>query len=449
MEKKFDKPIVLDERYFGETPAIKNLFNLFCKFRDKYTNSLIKMSGSINGDRDLQTFLDACANLWGFASCSMIIKNANVFQFSTFCVDSRLDVLSDKEELVEYGPNGIKFKEKYKIHLLTIGYTGLLMDSKYTNREVFGVFLHEVGHNFQSAMNGKLASFNTINMIIKLYFLFFQMMNDPVSGLQTAGSYIAASNTVIGIGSTAYRALVNTQVGRTLANAISIFDGMKDNIVYAFAFLLKPVTMPVQAFASIMTGISQLLFATLFIKSYSDEQLADSFAADLGFGKDLISAFMKLEKFGQPLDIINRIPILNAIVDLWCLPFKLIINAFDEHPTTGARVKGTLDIMKSDLNNGFVDPRMRKALEKDIKDIEKTMADFKSELDAAPFQYRQAFSSCIAHFYANELNGGAKYQFLKPTLDHSRQKEIAYNKSRTLNRTLKEDCSFLDDVVIK
>ena len=169
MEKKFDKPIVLDERYFGETPAIKNLFNLFCKFRDKYTNSLIKMSGSINGDRDLQTFLDACANLWGFASCSMIIKNANVFQFSTFCVDSRLDVLSDKEELVEYGPNGIKFKEKYKIHLLTIGYTGLLMDSKYTNREVFGVFLHEVGHNFQSAMNGKLASFNTINMIIKLY----------------------------------------------------------------------------------------------------------------------------------------------------------------------------------------------------------------------------------------------------------------------------------------
>lgn len=57
MDKVYDAEVALDERYVGETPAVKHVFELFCKFRNKYTDNKFRKSMKINGGRRSPDFL--------------------------------------------------------------------------------------------------------------------------------------------------------------------------------------------------------------------------------------------------------------------------------------------------------------------------------------------------------------------------------------------------------
>ena len=246
----------------------------------------------------------------------MIIKQANIFQFATFSLDMRVDLPSDKESMVEYGPNGVRFKSKYHVHLVTIGFTGLLMNAKFTNREVFAVFLHEVGHSFQSATNGQMHSLNQANNIIMYFCIFLDLLNNPVEGIKETLELMFASNGVMGVVSHGYQAIVKTPVGKALANVLGAFSGIFDDVFYGAIFSARAILTPASFIPNLVASITKLLFPTILVHGYGGEQMADSFAGDLGFGPDLSSAFLKSSKYGHDLDIVNKIPVLNAIVDL-------------------------------------------------------------------------------------------------------------------------------------
>lgn len=434
MDKVYDTEVALDERYVGETPALTKVFDLFCKFRDKYSDNIVRKSLNMAGDKDLEAFCDACAELWGFDSCSMIIKQANIFQFATFSVDMRVDLPSDKESMVEYGPNGVRFKSKYHVHLVTIGFTGLLMNAKFTNREVFAVFLHEVGHSFQSATNGQMNSLNQVNNIITYFRVFLDLLNNPVEGVKEMLELMFASNGVMGVVSHGYKAIVKNPVGKALANVLGAFSGIFDDVFYGAIFAARAVLTPASFIPNLVASITKLLFPTILVHGYGGEQMADSFAGDLGFGPDLSSAFLKSSKYGHDLDIVNKIPVLNAVVDLWCLPFEMILRGFNEHPTDGARIRGMVDIMENDLKKGYFDPKAKKALERDIKALEKTVADFEDDMRAHPFRYRQIFSSSMLSLIYNS-GGGFKYNLLRA--DHSGEKQKAYERSKAQGNVIK------------
>lgn len=429
MDKVYDAEVALDERYVGETPAIKHVFELFCKFRNKYTDNKFRKSMKINGDEDLQTFCDACAELWGLDSFSMIIEQANIFQFATISTDMRIDLPLNRESIVEYGPNGVRFKSKYRVNILSIGFTGLIMNERFTNREVFGVFLHEIGHSFQSATNGTMLSLNKVNMFIRAAYVLSQVISDPIHGFSNLFKMTLATNGMVGLSAKLHKSLMRFPAFRIISNIMGIFRGALMDVFYTIKFTAKGIIVPAMFPAQIAAGVTSLLYPSIFIHNYGGEQMADSFAADLGFGPDLSSAFIKQAKYGNELDLINKIPVLNAIVDLWCLPFNIMTQFFNEHPMTGTRIYGTLEIMKNDYNKGYVDPKMKKALEKDIKAIEKSIDDFNKEPSIKNPENRQIFSAALV-LAAIDEEGGTKYKLLKGIIDPSEEKQKAFERNQ-------------------
>jgi len=430
MDKVYDAPVVLDERYIGETPGVKHVFELFCKFRDKYrdkASAWFRKSFSVSGDPDLKVFCEACAELWGFESCSMVINQADIVQFMTFSIGGRVDLPTDKESMVEYGPNGVRFKAKYHVHLFTIGFTGLLFNFNYTNREAFAIFLHEVGHNFQEATNGVMNSLSNINKYVIYLSIMYDLIMDPKIGLKEVLIELYSSNGILGILGGAYNSIVSTKAGKLLVNTFGVFSGILTDAFYAGVFMANKLVNADALRTIIRAGLKKLIFPTIFVHRYAGEQMADSFAADLGFGPDSASADLKLEKIGQDLDFFGKVPIVNAILDLWCLPFNMLVTAFDEHPTTGARIKGLVDIMKSDLSKGYCDPKAKKALEKDIKATEKAVADFQTNMAKHPFEYNKIFSAAVMCVLFNG-NGGLKYNTIK--INHSEEKQKAFERNQ-------------------
>lgn len=440
MDKVYDIEVALDERYVGETPAVKHVFELFCKFRDKYRDKLwataSKKSFSIAGDPDAKAFCDACAELWGCESVSMVIQQAAYPQSMTTGIMYREDLPKNRESLVEYGPNGVRFKTKYHVHILVISFTGLLLNFDYTNREVFAIFLHEIGHNFQEATNGVMNALSDINTYVAYLYTFYLLMMEPKVGLKEVFSMLWQNNGPLGIINGAYNSIVSTKAGRLLVNTVGILGGFIEDAKMFFKKTTDHFIKIEGLKGIIRSGLMQLLFPTMFVRNYKGEQMADSFAADLGFGPDLASGFMKNTKKGMEVDYLISVPILNAILDLWSIPFTLATYAFNEHPMDGVRVRDIHDTMKADLNRGYFDPKAKKALEKDIAAIEKNMANFQSEMLKHPLEYNQIFSSAVLCIMYN-TGGGIKYAALKGDKSEEKQQALERNKNQATGNIIK------------
>ena len=449
MDKEFETPIVLDERYFGETPAIKELFSIYSRFRQKYIN-FTGINLGVNKDKDLIEFCNKASELWGFKSMSYIIIQSPAVNSFTLGIDLGAELPTNIETMVEYGPNGIRFKEKCKVNVLIAVYTGLFLNPVYTDRECFAVFLHEVGHNFQCAMNKSAAIAPYIRypyIIINAYSDLLKILSGELEGItQLSALLLSATNGGIGAVNKVMMTIKTNPVLGPIYDFISLISKVPSIIDSIKNLLLKPINYPIAALRTLINAISAPLVVLVGVFRYSNEQIADSFAADLGYGKDLATWLMKMERNGNSsIDLYNQIPIVNAIVNLWCLPFLLILHTFDEHPIAGARIKGNIDIMTNDLEKGYVDPKMRKAMERDLRDTKAAVAEFEAQTKSLSLKNKQIFSQLFLLMTIDQFEGGIKYKMIKSVFNQSEEREQAYQRVKKMN----EGYSFLDDVVIK
>lgn len=449
MDIEFETPIVLDERYFGETPEIKELFSIYSRFRQKYMN-FTGINLGVNKDKDLIEFCNKASEIWGFKSMSYIIIQSPVVNSFTLGIDLGAELPTNIETMVEYGPNGIRFKEKYKVNVLIAVYTGLFLNPVYTDRECFAVFLHEVGHNFQCAMNKSAAIAPYVRypfIVINAFSALLKIISGELRGItELSALLLSATNGGIGAVNKVMMSIKTNPVLGPIYDFISLISKVPSIINSVKNLLLKPLIYPMAALRTLLGVVTSPLTVLVSVFRYSNEQIADSFAADLGYSKDLATWLMKMEQNGSSsLDIYNQIPIVNAIVNLWCLPFILILHTFDEHPIAGARIKGNIDIMTNDLEKGYVDPKMRKAMERDLRDTKAAVAEFEAQTKSLSLKNKQIFSQLFMLMVIDQFDGGIKYKMIKNLFNQSEEREQAYQRVKKMN----EGYSFLDDVVIK
>lgn len=451
MEEKEFSPLSLktlvNERYFGETPAIKELFNIYSRFRQKYIN-VTTFSIGLSKDPDLELFCKKCCDLWGLESMSYIIINCPLVNSFTLTCEYAIDLPVHMQKIVEYSSDGIRFKKNAKVNLMIGVYTGLFCNNAYSDRECFAIFLHEIGHNFQSAMNprlGLITSAKIPNFILNIVCGILNILNGNVDlAYRQLLNAIASSNKFIGKVGEITMAIKKTPFLSELSDIFVIIKNIPNIIYYCQYELCKPVEAPLNALFAIIQEIMSFIWLPFKVTRYGDEQIADSFAADLGYSADLASAFLKMDRLGQPLDIYAQIPVVNAMVDLWCAPFEAICQLCDEHPTTGARIKGNLDIMSSDLNNGYLDPKMKKLLQKDINDTKKVYNDFVKQTHSLSYENKHIFSQLMLICIIDNFDGGIKYKMFKNLFKHSEEKEKSYQ----IANHVKENY-FFDKIIIK
>ena len=374
-DKKFIQAI--NEVYFGRTPGINSLFNAYCDWREPLVSKSKYFTASSKNiyNKEMKFFLDKVCKQFGFKSFSYtVINSSNINSFTIFGI-----IPNRTAKMIEITKEGYKFKSDTNIHSIVGVFPDLVFNPYYTSAENFAIFLHEIGHNFQTAANQSMLSLSAATGVLT-------MLTDIIKGnLITPLVGIAISSEE---SKSAINTLMNTFLTDEILGAIYSVTGL---ITYSFSYIMNIIrsigvitTRPINLIINALRELLQFMIDIVTgdaAKGYYGERFSDGFAASYGFGADLQTALGKMSGHGissVPIldDILGTIPLFGHLYSIACLPGLILWHIIDVHPSNEDRMYGVLKDLKQDLNDPNITPEMKKQLTKEIADYEKAMNDF-------------------------------------------------------------------------
>lgn len=319
----------------------------------------------------------------------------------TFGCDHKIDKNimksnKNKDHPIEYTINGPKYKKEYQMSCIVMVFTGIIFNKRFTDREVAAIIIHEIGHNFQSAiMDNTPAVLFASKMEIGLSYLEYLITSSktPTKTLQIllldmVRNGVLASNTFGKI------AAELQETGITDANKDSLSTSEKNNLKQYNAIIMSSFSLYMHyegfklmyakyrnMFKKLIGGeyIDMLkwelkstldeIWRDIFPVGYKHEEIADSFATDLGLGPEIASGMEKFMAEAIMSDPFNLHPVLRNIKDLIMTPFRLINSTTDEHPREAARIENALQELLTDYKYGYFDPSQKSKIEADIAEL--------------------------------------------------------------------------------
>ena len=377
LEQKSNQDFIqaINEVYFGRTASINSLFNAYCDWREPFISTTKYSTASIKNfyNKDLQVFIDKTCKQFGLESFSYIVLNSEqVNSFTLYVTGER------GPKNIEITKNGYRFKSNPAV---AVGvYSGLCFNPEYTNEEVFAIFLHEIGHNFQTSANKTSFSlsiaakiFNFLEACAKAALGNTEDLTGfLVSGIVTANPVVSAFNKIDN----------SIKFNEAFGNIYSALTWLKAGIESGLDLINSLTSIPRRPINLIMSGIYSMISLLLnpinSIDRYYDERFADGFAASYGFAEPLKSALSKFDGKGISRnaivdDAIGSIPVVSHLYAAACLPGLMLCSAADEHPSFEARAYSILKDLKTDLKDPNLSPQLKKQIEKEIKEYEDSM----------------------------------------------------------------------------
>lgn len=450
IEERENKQFIqmINEAYFGRTPGITRCFNAFCDFRNKYLRSnkvgqtIVSITNlTADHDKDLHRFCNEMERQFGFDSFFLVIENSATVNAYTYPImfgagdkDPKKNLIIDKE--------GYHFKKELKMSGIVCIYTSLLFNIDFSNEEMFAIILHEVGHNFQSYINGSVRSLDVVYKILYIYeTILYTLINLGQGDIEYAISKISElfmiSKPTHSVFFKAYNKLTSNE---NMINLYSYFNFVKGLISVPTALIQGILMVPLIPIQGIMIGISavmqSLMILPIHANKYLGEQIADAFPTYYGFGVANINTFKegKLSPFGPFVKTVSNLPLIGHIYNLFLIPTEILLSIGDEHPSDIVRCQSMIDAMKTDLNDKRLSPKLRKELSKQITEIEKGMDDY----------YEKACTIKNPHVFKNFINraifnkgGDFKYKAFKsifnPHADNLANANMVRGESAVIN----------------
>lgn len=395
------------ERYYGETKDITEFINILGEYRHKYwTDNALDFAHWMNfqgaeSDPLLLKLINKMKYIWGFTELSLLISPSMDGNAMTFGCDHKIDKRigksnSSKDHPIEYTINGPRYKKEYQMSAIIIVFTGIIFNKRFTDREVAAIIIHEVGHNFQSViMDNTPAVLFASKMEIGFCYLeylinssdnpsktLFVLLKDMVK------TNILMSNTFGAIAAE----LQGTMIDNANADSLTESDKKKMNQYNAMIMSATSLYVHYEQFKTTYKKYRDMLkvivdgkyieslkwelkntldeiWRDIFPVGYKHEEIADSFATDLGLGPEIASGMEKFMDAGIMSDPFNLNPVLRNIKDLIMVPFRLINVATDEHPREATRIENALQELLTDYKHGYFDPSQKKKIEADIAEL--------------------------------------------------------------------------------
>lgn len=375
----------INEAYFGETPHLTNALRYLGQFRAKYSGHKYKVDIKAITDPFLQKFNQEMALEFGFEVFDMQISFDQTFNGCTLPVGMKLDS-GDTRKFVEKTKHGYKFKKEAKYYCLIFMNAGILFDKMFTDRECMAVILHEVGHNFAGAVNNAIGMFEGIHRTLNIFTTILKGLKWPgealLMGLIFTNKGQKLLHDIEVMCRKEYPKMM--EFGDWFIAIIGILKSLQREANFIRGLLMIPF-IPAQyawALGSVFARKLRVFMAepamVLYeLYGYPHEKFSDNFAAMYGYGPDMASAFGKLKTKGDLVSkkLVNEhVPILSGCYNLILLPIRLITSPFDAHPIELERAVSDMRALKEELRH--CDPRMRKHIESDIKQIEKDIHEY-------------------------------------------------------------------------
>lgn len=382
----------INEAYFGETPPIQRIQRAMTNFRSKWSAKQYQYKPEALQSKEMKELCSAFEDAFGFEIFTLtIIPSIIKVGACTFPVGARWDEYNTKKNII-ITKNGYRYKKEagYATWVLIDG--GIIYNTElYTDREVLGIILHEIGHNFASK-NGHLNMLRNISSVVSIISGVLAFTVNPMLGIGilfgiTENSLILKS--FLKLNQYLYKEFPKAMlVGDYLFYGFSmVFD-----IVGEVQFLGKLGTtflIPGHFIGYILGRIYNILkplastgpgYLVTLIGGYPEEQFADTFSTMYGYGPDLHSGLDKLSSnqsqgYVTQEAIAKNAPIILAINDLCLLPIIIGIAPLDEHPAVFERLMNSIRVLEREAEECH-DPRMRKRLKEDIKKLNKSVEEY-------------------------------------------------------------------------
>jgi len=360
---------VLNEVYFGRTASINSLFNTYCDWREPFISSTKYYTGGYKNvyNKDMQVFRDMVCKQFGFKSFSynvLPLAEPNSFTLSSF-----FPLSNRTPDKIVIDKNGYRFKDNTIVSSIIAVYPELIFNPEYSNEENFAILLHEIGHNFQSAVNNTMFGLKVGADIILAFMGAIPglLLNDYTYTVANAVQNKLSDNKVL---STLYACV--SMIAYAITRCKTFIWGWSNVLLFPVGIIL--------AFVNHIESFLRSILNLSAIEGYYGERFADGFAASYGFGEALSSALRKMNTTltREPTvdDLINKVPIIGHIMNAACLPGMLLLGLIDVHPNTATRCYSIIKDLKTDLNDPSLSPELKKQLKKEIDSYENTMHNF-------------------------------------------------------------------------
>lgn len=402
----------LNEQYF-QNEKLTELEKLFGKLRSNNKYKTI----TYNTDPTTKEISLLVEDIFGFNSFQLIIEQSQLPNAFTYPLSSKIDTWNYKK-CVKKSNKGLQFTPTAKVNVVAHITTALLQDDRFTDREIVAILLHEIGHNFSDSINNTLGIFSNFKKVLlipaicsPMNIIHIKDISNTITGSITKYNDYMRKN---------YPSLVDA------FNSLKMFIGLGQYVLLIINKTIgliptQVVTNLLNTFNNIVQQITKnpfnLVFNTIFkFFGKEDEYTSDSFCAMYGYGPDLTSALIKLERHNAtPVDEALKSTTIGALylalteesIDFIC---SLISN---NHPSTAKRLLNILNLLEQEYNKDYINPKTKKAIKEEMDEIKKLINDDINDKSFNGNTWRIMWNKYV---YTNS-NKGPKDKMIKNILD--------------------------------
>ena len=432
---------IVNEVYFGETPGIMSCFNAFAAWRSKYVMAQKVYMMNMNADSDplKSKFIAEIEREFGLYSFSFMIVNLDQVNAFTIMPAINVNCKLRGANRVEFRKDGYRFKKECQVSILTFCFAGLFFNNEISNREVFAILLHEIGHNFQDLISDKMNTLGTASTIYRV----IRIIADLIINKQLPSVLYALS--IDAVGNVVSKALNNLTLEdqNNIINYMNIIYGVFANTIklgtdtlHAFGFILNPVGIYTNVAKNLVIQfLGKIISAPVAVHDYYGEVSADKFAAHYGFAADLNTGLNAMTVGAGMQAYYDKIPILAHYNALMMLPIETVAYAIDEHPRLSVRCKNTIKSLETDLNDPRISPKLKKQLKADLDKTKATtdqMFKETSKIDNPSFA-----SMMLESFFFHIMGGDLKHKLSELILDTDKSQNDTFVKQTNFVKNVK------------
>ena len=336
----------LNEVYLGKGPIIP-IQKQFSILRNKIKNS--RITPTLNIDPEVLKFNRIVEKTFGFYKFSLYIQPNEIPNVYTFTADyffTDEQKAKIKKELIA-SPTGFSYEKVFPgVSIVVAIHSCVFNDDQYTDEEIVGALLHEIGHGFFEVVmdedNVYIPSTNSLRVIGTV----LELMKDKIKR----------------------RTVISTE---TVSKELNKFGKLFSSAKGLFKKKLKSVFFR-EALGDNMTK---------YMISYTNEKFADTFAAMYGYSNEVHQFLEKVRKYVYDLAYgVKKYPRIIEIMKAYKMYLgdfvSYVLGTQDEHPEALARIKTSIDYLKKELQRDSIDPSMKKELLDQINYLNKLIEDY-------------------------------------------------------------------------
>lgn len=352
---------IMNEMYFNESDEMKELLQLLGDVRGIVFGKKSTKGDRVSSSKQMSLFNKKVASFFGFKTFALQVVDAKFINAWTIPISSKLDVgVTTGKKYISVTSKGYKFTGGGFVTVVCI--TSKLFASKsYTDRDIMGVILHEIGHNFSYALNGGQCLFALANKSANINCLLAQLICTWIVDKEDAEDMS--------------KDIFNNEdnLVSNLASYISKQEGLVMNMT---KFIMKPLsyifltccTLYDMTYGFIIRLLTMYHPINLLCRLYGfrDENIGDNFATMYGFGPEVAkfeSNIYKMKHKKEP-------SFFSDVFSVAFFPVFIAIDLAEVHPRQISRCLDQIRLLERELLKEDMDEDMRRQILLDIKNTQ-------------------------------------------------------------------------------